>query len=91
VHFVNRRKLIFIHREKRILLVAFSRKMVTFARTPDQRGPSLTMFARDEHPDRMLALSRRRDCFGFFVLSEYDALGFRSESRNEPAKEHGGS
>jgi hypothetical protein len=29
MYFVNRRKLIFIHREKRILLVAFSRKTVT--------------------------------------------------------------
>ena len=34
MYFVNRRKLIFIHREKRILLVAFSRKTVT---SPEDR------------------------------------------------------
>jgi hypothetical protein len=37
-----RRKLIYIYREKRILLVAFSRKTVTFAGR------------RDEDPDRIL-------------------------------------
>jgi hypothetical protein len=36
MYFVNRRKLIFIYREKRILFVAFSHKIVTFAGRRDK-------------------------------------------------------